>query len=177
MRLVTPGYYATMNVKWLTRLRFEEQESSNHHHAGRYRTPLTPIPPGSKFATTLDNSEPNWNIRIKSVIFSPVEGEGISAGKTVVGGVAWNDGSAKIEAVEVSVDGGRSWLRAELKPGPSLYAWHHWQLAIELMPGKRTILSRAVDSLGRCQPLDGSIFWNPAGYGWNGVDSVTAMVS
>ena len=74
VRLVTPGYYATMNVKWLSRVRFEEHESSNHHHAGRYRTPLKPIPPGSKFATALDNSEPNWNMRIKSVIFAPLEG-------------------------------------------------------------------------------------------------------
>ena len=92
VRLVTPGYYATMNVKWLSRLRFEERESSNHHHAGRYRTPLRAISPGSKFATTLDNSEPNWNMRIKSVIFAPLEGEKLSAGKVTISGVAWNDG-------------------------------------------------------------------------------------
>jgi hypothetical protein len=33
-----------------------------------------------------------------------------------------------------------------------------------------------VDALGRTQPLDGSIAWNPAGYAWNGVDAVTVTV-
>ncbi len=68
VRLVTPGYYATMNVKWLTRLRFEDRESENHHHVGRYRTPLTQLKPGTPFKSTLDNSEPNWRMRIKSTI-------------------------------------------------------------------------------------------------------------
>jgi DMSO/TMAO reductase YedYZ molybdopterin-dependent catalytic subunit len=35
VRFVTPGHYATMHVKWVRRLRFETNESSNHHHAVR----------------------------------------------------------------------------------------------------------------------------------------------
>lgn len=176
LRLITPGYYATMNVKWLSRLRFEAQESTNHHHVGRYRTPLKPIAPGSKFTSTLENSEPNWNMRIKSAIFAPLEGEKVSAKKVEVRGVAWNDGTAKIEAVEISTDGGSSWRQVELQRPKSPYAWHPWRLAVELPKGSQTILARAVDALGRSQPLDGSIAWNPAGYAWNGVDSVTVVV-
>jgi sulfite oxidase len=176
LRLITPGYYATMNVKWLSRLRFEAQESTNHHHVGRYRTPLKPIAPGSKFTSTLNNSEPNWNMRIKSAIFAPLEGEKVSAKKVEVRGVAWNDGTAKIEGVEISTDGGSSWRRAELQCPKSPYAWHPWSLAFELPKGSQTIRARAVDALGHTQPLDGSIAWNPAGYAWNGVDSVTVVV-
>jgi sulfite oxidase len=176
LRLITPGYYATMNVKWVSRLRFEEQESTNHHHVGRYRTPLKRLEPGSKFTSTLGNSEPNWNMRIKSVIFAPLEGEKLAAGKVEVRGVAWNDGTAKIEAVEVSTNGGRSWRRAEIKRPKSPYAWHPWSLEIDLAKDTWTILARAVDALGRTQPLDGSVAWNPAGYAWNGVDSVTVAV-
>ena len=44
VRTITLGYYATMNVKWLSRLRFESEESANYNHVGRYRTPLKPIP-------------------------------------------------------------------------------------------------------------------------------------
>jgi sulfite oxidase len=176
LRLITPGYYATMNVKWLSRIRFEAQESTNHHQVGRYRTPLRPIAPGSKFTSTLVNSEPNWNMRIKSVIFAPLEGEKVSGKKVEVRGVAWNDGTAKIEAVEISTDGGRSWRRAGLQRPKSPYAWHPWNLAVELPEGSQTVLARAVDALGRSQPLDGSIAWNPAGYAWNGVDSVTIVV-
>ena len=167
---------ATMNVKWVSRLRFEEQESTNHHHVGRYRTPLKRLEPGSKFTSTLANSEPNWNMRIKSVIFAPLEGEKLSAGKTEIRGVAWNDGTAKIDAVEVSTNGGNSWRRAEIKRPKSPFAWHPWSLELDLAKGSTTILARAVDALGRTQPLDGSVAWNPAGYAWNGVDSVTVAV-
>ncbi|MCE9524640.1 MAG: sulfite oxidase [Planctomycetales bacterium] len=176
VRLITPGYYATMNVKWVSRLRFEGQESTNHHHVGRYRTPLKRLVPGSKFTSTLANSEPNWNMRIKSVIFAPLEGEQVPAGKMKVHGVAWNDGTAKIEAVEISSDGGNSWRRAKIMRPKSPFAWHPWSLEIDVAKGSTTILARAVDALGRTQPLDGSVAWNPAGYAWNGVDAVTVTV-
>ena len=176
LRLITPGYYATMNVKWLSRLRFEEQESTNHHHVGRYRTPLKPLSPGSKFTSTLGNSEPNWNMRIKSVIFAPLDGEQVAAGKVEIRGVAWNDGLARIEAVEVSTDGGDSWRKSKLQQPTSPFAWHPWSLTIEFAKGSQTILARAVDAQGRTQPLDGSIAWNPAGYAWNGADQITITV-
>ena len=38
------------------------------------------------------------------------------------------------------------------------------------------VWSRAIDALGRSQPLDGSIRWNPHGYEWNGVDKVEINV-
>lgn len=176
VRLVTPAYYATMNVKWLSRLRFEHEESSNHHHLGRYRTPLRPIPPGTEFSSTLQNSEANWNMRIKSVIFAPLQDAHVPAGNLDVSGVAWNDGTVALEGVEISTDGGRSWRQTIMKRPASPYAWHPWQLQVEVVAGPQSILSRAVDKLGRTQPLDGSISWNPAGYAWNGVDSVDVTV-
>lgn len=177
VRLVTPGYYGTMNVKWLSKLRFEAEESKNHHHVGRYRTPLERLKPGSKFESTLANSEPNWDMRIKSVIFAPLEGATVGAGQVEIRGVAWNDGQTKIEAVELSADNGQSWHRAELAYPKSPYAWHHWKLALKLPAGKHRLLSRAVDVAGRTQPLDGSVGWNPAGYTWNGADLVNIEVS
>jgi sulfite oxidase len=173
LRLVTPGYYGTMHVKWLSRLRLEAQETFNHHQVKRYRTPLRPIEPGSKFEYGLDNSEPNWGMRIKSVIFSPFDGQQVKAGRVTVRGAAWNDGMAKIDAVECSYDGGRRWERADLDVPASRYAWYPWQAEIGLGAGKHTILCRAVDALGRTQPLDGSIDWNPAGYAWHGVHRVS----
>ena len=176
VRFVVAGYYATMNVKWVSKVRFEEAESTNHHHVDRYRTPLSPIKPGTPFKSTLANSEPNWNMRIKSVIFSPLESERVAAGDVKVTGVAWNDGQARIVAVEVSTDDGQTWRRAQVSYPSSPYAWHPWQITIGVKPGKTTIQSRAVDALGRSQPLDGAVAWTPAGYCWNGVDAVTIDV-
>ncbi|MGE0610013.1 MAG: sulfite oxidase [Pirellulales bacterium] len=176
LRLVTPGFYGTMHVKWLTRLRFEESESTNHHHVGRYRTPLTRLSPGDKFSSTLENSEPNWQMRIKSVIFAPLDGDLLAAGRTTIRGVAWNDGTARIDGVEVSVDGGQTWRQAQLRRPDSPYAWHPWSIEADLPAGQQTILARATDALGRTQPLDGSIHWNPAGYTWNGVERIEVTV-
>lgn len=174
VRLVTPGYYGTMNVKWLSRLRLEENETTNHHQTGRYRTPLEPIKPGSEFDYRLDNSEPNWGMRIKSVIFNPTDGQQLKAGPTEIRGVAFNDGVAKIDAVEVSLNG---WRRAQVERPNGPYAWHPWQIGLDLASGEQTILARAIDALGRTQPLDGAIHWNPAGYCWSGVHKVTVRVA
>ena len=173
LRLVTPGYYGTMHVKWLSRLRFEGRETVNHHQVKRYRTPLKPIEPGSQFDYGLENSEPNWNMKIKSVIFAPLDGQRIPAGRGTLSGVAWNDGVVRIEAVEWSASGGRTWQRSELEAPGSPYAWYRWQANLKLEPGEHKLMCRAVDRLGRTQPLDGSVGWNPAGYGWNGVQSIT----
>ena len=86
--------------------------------------------------------------------------------------MAWNDGLAKIDAVHVSTDGGQTWKAAQLEPSKSKYAWNHWKTGISLSKGMHNVLARATDALGRTQPLDGSIHWNPAGYAWNGVHSI-----
>ena len=177
VRLAMPGYYGTMSMKWLTRLRLEDRETFNHHQRRRYRSPSEPIKPGSPFEYDFNTSDANWRMKIKSTIFAPLDGETLKAGKTTVRGVAFNDGSAKIDAVEVSLDDGRSWRRAKLETPKSPYAWHPWTAEVEIDRGVHRILARAVDALGRTQPLDGSIGWNPAGYCWNGVQRVQVNVS
>lgn len=176
LRLVTPGYYGTMHVKWLSRLRLEAQESVNHHQAKRYRTPRELIKPGDAFDYRLDNSDAHWRMKIKSVIFAPARDTTVRSGKLIASGVAWNDGTSLIDAVEISLDGGQTWRRSELERA-GRYAWQRWQLPLELAQGKHTIISRAVDTLGNAQPLDGAVAWNPDGYVWNGADRVSVEVA
>ncbi|MBM4004353.1 MAG: sulfite oxidase [Planctomycetes bacterium] len=171
LRLVTPGYYGTMHVKWLTRLRLEAQETVNHHQVKRYRTPREPLTPGSEFDYGFQNSDANWRMRIKSVVFAPEQQAVSDNGRFEVRGVAWNDGTSLLDAVELSWDGGGTWRRAELQRA-SRYAWQHWQLAITLPQGPHQLICRAVDTLGNTQPLDGTVGWNPAGYGWHGADRI-----
>jgi sulfite oxidase len=181
VRLVTPGYYGTMHVKWLSRIRFETSETANHHQVRRYRTPYDPIKPGAEFQYDLGNSEPNWRMRIKSIILSPaddamIEPAAIRDGKLVVRGVAFNDGTCRIDRVEISTDG-ETWRPAELEVPESLYAWYRWKATVEAKAGEQVIRCRAIDALGRTQPRDGSIHWNPAGYAWNGVHEVKVNIS
>ena len=175
VRLITPGYYATMNVKWLGQLRLEPQETANYHQVARYRTPHEPLRPGSEFTSTLTNSDPNWRMRVKSVIFAPLEGARLPAGRTEVRGVAWNDGSAPIETVLVTSGTDRPWQAAAIE-STDPYAWQPWRITLDLPAGEQQIMVRAIDAQGRSQPLSPAAQWNPAGYAFSGVHVVKVNV-
>jgi DMSO/TMAO reductase YedYZ molybdopterin-dependent catalytic subunit len=169
VRLVTPGLFGTMQIKWVTRLRFETAESPNFFHATEYRVPYQLLQPGEKFKFTLENSRPTWDIKLMSYILDPLPGAKLKAGPVTISGVAYNDGKAPIEAVLVSVDKGQSWTPAQFEIPESPYSWYEWKTEKTLAPGTHEIWARAIDGLGRSQPLDGKIFWNPNGYEWTGI--------
>jgi sulfite oxidase len=176
VRLVTPGYYGTMHVKWLSRLRFGTHESDHTSQIPHYRTPRDRIKPGQPFTATYENSEPNWRMKVKCLVLWPTSGARFASSDVNVAGVAFNDGEARIETVLVSPDGGRNWRRAQFEPPESPYAWYRWQVRLKLPPGKQQIWAMAIDALGRSQPLDGSVDWNPQGYAWNGVEKIDVNV-
>jgi len=177
VRLVTPGVYGTMQMKWLSRLRFETSETTNLNHAVRYRVPRKPIKPGSEFTFTFDNSDFDWNMKVKTVLLTPAPEATVAAGKVVVEGVAFNDGQAAIETVMVSLDKGQSWQRARLEPPDERYSWTRFRHDVSLNKGPHSVWTRAIDRWGRSQPLDGSIAWNPSGYEWNGVEQIDFVVT
>lgn len=176
VRLVTPGLFGTMQIKWLARLRFETAESPCFYHSTEYRVPYSLLKIGEKFRFTLENSRPTWDIRLMSYILNPLPGARLKAGPVTVSGVAYNDGKAPIESVLVSVDKGRTWQPAEFDVPDSPYSWYEWKIQANLKPGTHEIWARATDALGRSQPLDGKIFWNPNGYEWTGVFKNTVIV-
>lgn len=169
VRFVTPGLFGTMQIKWLSRLRFETAESSNFYHATEYRMPYMRMEPGSDFRFTLENSRPTWDICLMSYILDPLPGAILKAGPVNISGIAYNDGKCVIESVLVSIDNGKSWTPAEFDVPESPYSWYEWKIEKTLDPGTYEIWARAIDALGRSQPLDGRIFWNPNGYEWTGV--------
>jgi hypothetical protein len=114
-------------------------------------------------------------MKTKSVFFAPIQNAAAKGPRVLASGVAWNDGTALIDAVELSSDGGQTWRRGELQRA-GRYAWQHWQAALSLPAGSHTLICRAVDTLGNTQPLDGAVAWNPDGYVWNGADRVTIRV-
>lgn len=173
LRLITPGVYATMNVKWLSELNFVDTESDNYNHLPRYRVPKQSIKPGADYEFSFENSRYNWNMKIKSVLLSPNDGDTVKAGQKLVKGVAFNDGSSRITAVYVSSNHGETWVKAKLAQSSSLYAWTQFEAPLQLAAGKQTIWCRAIDAVGRTQPLNGSLAWNPRGYEWNGIEQVT----
>ncbi|RIH86271.1 Sulfoxide reductase catalytic subunit YedY [Meiothermus luteus] len=185
VRLVAAGTFGTANVKWITKVEFTEKESSGNEQVPRYRvpvlpgwnTPILPTQPGSRYNYTLDNSRSNWGANINSFILSPLPGSSVRGRLVEIRGVAWNDGLAPIESIEVSVDSGTTWRKAVIEGDHGKFGWYRWVAPRLLSPGEYEAMVRATDALGRTQPLNGNIWWNERGYEWNGVMRVKFTVT
>lgn len=180
VRLVIPGFYGNMNVKFVNQLLFENEQSPSFFQSQAYRVPYKLVQPGSMSVAdfTTQNSRPTYGFQIMSVIFSPLKEDGpLKAGKQEVKGVALNDGQVPITSVQVSADGGKSWQDASIEQPPTPFAWYRWKTHVDLDAGEHQLMVRATDAEGRTQPMDGTVRWNPKGYEWNGVDRVTVTVS
>ncbi len=179
VRLIIPGYYGNMNVKWVTDLLLMDEPTPSALMQKTYRTPLRTVEPG-KFTTqdlTQENSVPTYGFKIMSVMFSPMTGEKVSGGQVTLKGVAWNDGVVPLAEVRVSLDKGKSWLETELDDADAPYGWYHWQRSVRLPSGDHEVWVRAADAWGRSQPVNGLTTWNPGGWTWNGVDRVRFHVA
>jgi DMSO/TMAO reductase YedYZ molybdopterin-dependent catalytic subunit len=179
VRLIIPGFYGNMNVKMLTYILYSAAQSPSDFQSVGYRMPnQLPADPATFGANafTLENSKPTYGHTLKSVIFSPLPDDKPKAGEVEITGVAFNDGTSAITKVEVSIDGGKTWKDAAIKPAESPWAWHHWSHKTRLHKGQHELMSRATDAKGNTQPLDGLTRWNPRGFEWNGVDRVELTV-
>ena len=146
LRLIVPGFTGVNNIKYIKQLAFTTTESDARIMSHGYRI----TPPGAK----ADPNQPSvLEMTVKSWINTP-NGEGgtLNAGLMQIQGVAFG-GVNGIKKVEVSIDGGKSWLEARLV-GPDLgkYAWRQFVLSARLPAGSYTLASRATDSAGHVQP-------------------------
>jgi sulfite dehydrogenase len=146
LRIIVPGYSGVNNIKYIKRLAFTPEQSEAAIQKTGYRL----SPPGQKG----DPSQPSvWEMSAKSWINSPAPENGsVQAGMVQIKGVAFG-GIHAVKAVEVSVDGGKTWKQAKFV-GPDLgrYAWRQFVLGVTLPAGEYTIASRAIDSEGNQQP-------------------------
>ena len=166
LRLVVPRWYAVASVKWLARIRLVTQPFQGYYQTEKY---LYEQEPG------IPDKTPVSLMRVRAVIAKPTEGETLPRDQGEISGMAWA-GEAPIRMVEVSVDGGRSWLAATLGPAASEHAWTPWSLTWSPdAPGEHLLLARATDATGQSQPL--SQLWNAQGYGNNVVHPVRVKVS
>lgn len=179
VRLIIPGFYGNMNVKFVTNLMFASEQSSTPFQSKAYRVPDKLVQPGAMSVSdfTWYNSKPTYGFTIMSVIFGPLESDSVKAGPTKVHGVAWNDGTVPITSIQVSADGGGTWHAAEIEKPDSPFAWYKWQREVSLDQGHHELMVRATDESGRTQPLHGTDVWNPKGYEWHGVDRVKVQVA
>jgi DMSO/TMAO reductase YedYZ molybdopterin-dependent catalytic subunit len=144
LRAIVPGWYGMDAVKWLVSIEALGHQDLSHFMTERYVA--------TRLLAVGTERRPLNRMHVKSQITSPREGEHLPLPACVIRGAAWA-GESEVSQVEVAVDGGRIWARAELEAPPQPYCWVLWKY-VWTPPGsgKYTIAARATDAQGRTQP-------------------------
>jgi DMSO/TMAO reductase YedYZ molybdopterin-dependent catalytic subunit len=144
-RLFVPGWYGVASVKWLRSMRVIDQV-----YPGYFQTVTYSV---DRVTSTGKRRVPLGPVVTKSEILQPAAGATLNCGTNRIAGIAWA-GEQRIEAVDVSTDGGRTWEAARLKGLQQPYSWCHWEHLWNITtPGEHTILARARADSGQTQPF------------------------
>ena len=120
-------------------------------------------------------------VPVNSAIMSPKAGEVVTEledGTFRATGWAFAGGGASIIRVEVSADGGKTWILAtasdleedHARAWKQTWAWTLWEATIPVIKGKKEyeLQVRALDDMYNVQPVDppqvGTYNWNRSGY-------------
>jgi sulfite oxidase len=177
VRLIIPGWPGSVSSKWLTRIWVREKVHDGPGMGGTsYRVAISPMVPGDR--PDEKNFRDLESMPVRSIITSPMNGA--SLGKDVrevkLRGAAWA-GDLTVKRVDVSIDFGASWKRAQLTAPKNPYDWQRWTATVKLpSEGYYEIWTRATDSRGIMQPhVAGS--WNPQGYGGNPMHRIAIRIA
>jgi sulfane dehydrogenase subunit SoxC len=142
MRLLLPGYEGNMNVKWLRRIKIVDGPIMAQNETMAY-TILLPSGKAWQFF---------YPQEVKSFISSPSPGMALKEpGFYEISGLAWS-GNGRIEKVEVSADGGKSWALAALQAPVLSKALTRFRMPWNWNGGPSVLMSRATDEAGNLQP-------------------------
>ena len=177
VRLVVPGYFATYWTKCLTWIRVLNAPDENFWMKTGYRVPDTP-----RGNTTPENVKagkvktvPIDRFPVRSFLISPDGSSKIPAGmKVTLQGIAFS-GFGRVNRVEVSDDGEKSWMAARLGEDHGAYSFRSWEASWTAeSPGRYLLAVRATDEKANTQPDEP--VWNPGGYLWNRIERQEIVV-
>ncbi|KAF8652992.1 hypothetical protein HU200_062427 [Digitaria exilis] len=174
VRLIVPGYTAGRMVKWLRRIVVTTAESDNYYHHRDNR--LFPSHVDAKLA----EAEGWWykpeyvinEMNINSVITTPANGDVLPINATTaessytVKGFAFSGAGKKVTRVELTLDGGETWLFCSVNhpERPTKYGkywcWCFWSVDVEVadLLASKEIAVRAWDQSLNTQPE--KLTWN-----------------
>jgi sulfane dehydrogenase subunit SoxC len=142
LRLINPGWEGNTNVKWLHSLKLTDQPYMARDETSKYSDLM---PDGKARIFT-------YAMEAKSVITFPSGGQSLPGrGPYELTGLAWS-GRGRIERVEVTTDGGKTWVAAALQEPRLPIALTRFRLAWQFNGQDALIASRAVDETGYVQP-------------------------
>lgn len=175
VRIVAPGWPGSVSGKWIKRILVRNDVHDGPKMTGTaYRTPRYPVKAGTKVPKS------DWHIiqsmPVKSLITYPENGVTLPRDNRAleVRGHAWA-GDRKVSRLDVSIDFGATWMRADLDAPANPYAWQNWRARINFpSKGYYEVWARAVDDQGVAQPF--AVNWNAKGYLNNTMHRVSVVV-
>ena len=169
LRLIAPGWYGMVCVKWLRRVTVVAQPFRGVEQEV-YRIKQSEE----------DEGVPVTRIQVRSLMVPPgipdflTRRRFLRPGRHRVEGRAWS-GRGGVRSVEVSADGGNTWQPAELGAAGSPWAWCSWRYVWPARPGEYELCCRATDDAGNTQPI--TQHWNTRGVANNAIQRVRVSVS
>ncbi|KAI9689273.1 MAG: hypothetical protein M1820_010184 [Bogoriella megaspora] len=189
LRVVVPGTVAARSVKWLSRIVLSPYESTSQWQRRDYKC----------FGPNVPAAKVDWE-KGKSIQETPVQsavtfvqevnshtpeypswGSGriywLDEDYVTVEGYAYSGGGREIVRVDVSADGGRTWMQAELqgncegdakekgdarRKGSRCWTWKRWKCDVPKMQAAmgREFVVKAVDDSYNTQPENYAATWN-----------------
>jgi sulfite oxidase len=170
--MVVPGYIAARSVKWLAQITAQAEPSDNYYQQRDYK-----LFPPSVLDENVDWSQGKMlgELQTDSIICIPVAGATLGAGRNRIEGYAIPAADGLITKVEVSADGGQTWIEAELEGERDPWTWRFWSVDLELAPGQAELVTRAFDDLDTVQPEEVESVWNFRGYMNNALHRITVQ--
>jgi sulfite oxidase len=195
VRCIVPGNAGARNCKYLERVTVTDSPCSDNSNWKQYAvhaadTPLHKLLDFGKHKKELEKDQAVQQMPVQSFVTTPAANDVLAAKINVdedgdysvwVEGISWGGGGQGINRVDVSVDGGKHFVRADLleKPIPkerygSCWSWQFFEKRVKLPPhmveqikrGEKVTLdvcSKALNSAWNVQPETPQANWNAHG--------------
>ena len=194
VRLMVPGYVGARCVKWLRRIWVSDEENQSYYHVwdNRVLPPFVRDKEGEVARALFGHPSTRCDEQVmNSVVCRPAHGERVSlkglekGAKYWIKGFAYNGAGREVQLVEVSLDGGESWLFAErqypeypIRHGNKFWTWLFWRVEVELADLVRApgVVVRCSDVGKNMQPRE--LKWNVLGMmnsAWYAVKTETVL--
>jgi sulfite oxidase len=203
VRLVAPGVVGARNVKWLHRIHASAEESLSFWQRLDYKG-LSPGADGSAKAMAAAESIQAMPVQsaicdVPTSVVLPAAGAA-AAPVVLLRGYAYSGGGRRVVRVDVTPDGGESWVEAHILPPPEhiqqretagrAWTWRFWEAHVPLPPAfvqrvraakpredvPLRVAARAVDCSFNVQPEQARFIWNVRGVLNNSWSSATVPV-
>ncbi|GFY83170.1 sulfite oxidase [Actinidia rufa] len=170
LRVVVPGVIGARSVKWLDSINIITEECQGFFMQKDYKM----FPPSVNWENiNWSTRRPQMDFPVQCAICSLEDVTIVNPGKITIKGYAVSGGGRGIERVDLSIDGGKTWVEATRYQNAGIpyiaddmssdkWAWVFFEANADI-PKSTEIVAKAVDIAANVQPENVESIWNLRG--------------